>query len=60
MIADSWGSREIKVDILELLPKVKETECLPLFSVLFFFFCVFLPLFLEEHMKGLRKSIKKN
>lgn len=36
MIADSCGSREIKVDILELLPKVKETKCLLLFSFLFF------------------------
>lgn len=48
MIADSCGSREIKVDILELLAKAKET------NVFFSFYP--LPPFLEEHMRSLRNG----
>lgn len=49
MIADSCGSREIKVDILELLAKAKETSA-------FFSFYPPPPTFLEEHMRGLRNG----
>lgn len=49
MIADSCGSREIQVDILELLVKVKEKGN----NVLSFFF---FPTFVLKSMKGLRNG----
>lgn len=48
MIADSCVLREMKVDILELLAKAKETNT-------FLSFYPY-PLFLEEHMKSLRNG----
>lgn len=47
MIADSCGSREIKVDILELLAKAKEINAI---------FSFFPPPFLQENMIGLRNG----
>lgn len=59
MIVDPCGSREIKVDILQLLAKVKKNNAPSSFFFVFFFY-IFLPPFLEAHMKCLRKNIEKN